>query len=99
MSHGKIVVTRLRASQILRSLVQMRPLTTYPLKSWCICSFNMLLQRSKAGPAQSRGTSAWRACAKRRYVLAMSSSHDATPSQKAHIYSTGSKGSPSSCQT
>lgn len=99
MSHGKIVATRLSASQILRSLVQMRPLTTYLLKIWCIYLFIMLLPRSKAGLAQSRGTSAWRACAKRRYVLAMPSSHHTAPSQNAHLHSAGRKGSPSLPQT
>ena len=79
MSHGKIVVTPLRASQILHSLVQMRPLTTYLLKIWSIYLFIMLLPKSKAGLAQSRGTRAWRACAKRRYALVMPSSHHPAP--------------------
>jgi hypothetical protein len=47
----------------------MRPSTTSPPGIWCICSYLTSLQRSKAGLAQLKGTSACRVWAKRRYVI------------------------------
>jgi hypothetical protein len=76
---GKIVATRLRGSQISRSSARTKPSTTYLLKTWCICSFPLSLQRSKAELARSRGTSAWRACARRRYVPVPASSLSLDP--------------------
>lgn len=62
-------MTRVRVSQNLHSSVRMRPSRISLLKIWSICLYLMSPQRSKVGLAQLRGTSAWRGCAKPRYVV------------------------------